>query len=76
MATTETYVVETDGVAIDSMVWRRFRKPMPGLVERILDANRGLAELGPFLPLGTTVVIPIDDTPVGPAVVDVVKLWD
>lgn len=75
MATTETYVAATDGVAIDSMVWRRFRKPMPGLVERILDLNPGLADLGPLLPAGTTVVIPID-APTGPAVVNVVKLWD
>lgn len=75
MTTTETYVVESDGVMLDSMIWRRFHKPMPGLVERILVDNPGLAVLGPLLPAGTSVIIPID-TPTGPAVVDVVKLWD
>jgi phage tail protein X len=75
MATTETYVVETEGMMVDAMVWRRFRKPMPGLVERVLAMNPGIAEFGPYLPVGTSVTIPIDDQ-TGPKVVEVVKLWD
>lgn len=73
--TTETYIVEGDGVALDLMVWRRFRRPTPGLVERVLDSNPGLADLGPLLPAGTRLTIPID-IPTGPAVRPIVKLWD
>ena len=73
--TTETYIVEGDGVALDLMVWRRFRRPMPGLVERVLAINPGLADAGPLLPAGTKVTIPID-APAGPPVVPVIKLWD
>lgn len=75
MASIETYVVETDGVRLSGMIWRRFRKPMPGLVERTLDLNPGLADHGPLIPVGTAVAIPIDD-PTGPAIIQVVKLWD
>jgi phage tail protein X len=71
----ETYVLEGDAIAIDLMIWRRFRRPMPGLVERVLDLNPGLADLGPLLPAGTRVSIPVD-TPSGPATLPVVKLWD
>ena len=55
----ETVTVRGDGITLSLLVWRRFRKPMPGLVEQILDLNQGLAALGPVLPIGTRVDIPI-----------------
>ena len=58
-ANVETITVRGDGLTIPLLVWRRFRRPMPGLVEQILDLNQGLAEHGPFLPLGTVINMPI-----------------
>lgn len=55
----ETVTVRGDGITLSLLVWRRFHKPMPGLVEQILDLNQGLAALGPVLPFGTVVNIPI-----------------
>lgn len=75
MATFETYVVESDGVMLDNLLWRRFRRPTPGLVERVLDINPGLAAMGAWLLAGTSIRVPIDQ-PSAPAVVAVVKLWD
>lgn len=57
--TLETITVQGDGLTIPLLVWRRFRRPMPGLVESILEINQGLADLGPFLPLGTVFNMPI-----------------
>ncbi|MGA0615956.1 tail protein X [Paracoccus sp. KR1-242] len=55
----EAVTVKGDGLTLSLLVWRRFRKPMPGLVEQILDLNQGLAALGPILPFGTVVRMPI-----------------
>lgn len=35
------------------MIWRRFQRPMPGLVEDTLARNPGLEALGHYLPVGT-----------------------
>ncbi len=54
---TETLVVKDLFTPLDLLLWRRFRQEVPGLVEQTLDANRGLADLGLYLPLGTKVVV-------------------
>lgn len=51
--------VEGDYLTVPLIVWRRFQRPMPGLVERIYDMNRELAEGGPFLPVGTVFLMPV-----------------
>jgi len=71
----ETYVIEGDDMRLSLMIWRRFRRPMPGLVERVLDLNPGLSEKGALLPSGTVVSIPID-VPASVPELRVVKLWD
>jgi P2-like prophage tail protein X len=72
--TYERIVIEGEGLTLSLLVWRRFRRPMPGLVERVLDENRHLADLGPILPLGTEVLMPIPASrPVN--VVAPVTLW-
>lgn len=60
--TIERITVAGDGITLSLLVWRRFRQPMPGLVERILalPENRGLPALEPHIPVGTVVTIPID----------------
>ncbi len=73
--TTETITVAGDGITIDLLVWRRFRARRDGLVERIIATNPGLAALGPILPIGTNVVIPMDDPSAKPAKPALVRLW-
>ena len=45
------------GDTVDAIVWRHYGRTA-GLVERVLDANPGLAELGAVLPNGTLVNLP------------------
>lgn len=74
--TTETITVAGDGITIDLLVWRRFRARRDGLVERIIATNPGLAALGPILPVGTVVTIPMDDPAAAPQDRALVRLWD
>lgn len=71
---TQTVTVEGDALTVSLIVWRRFKRPMPGLVETILDANPGLADLGPILPLGTVFEMPV---PIARdhQVLDPIRLW-
>ena len=71
---TQTVTVEGDALTVSLIVWRRFKRPMPGLVEAILDANPGLADLGPILPLGTVFEMPV---PIAQdhLVLDPIRLW-
>lgn len=59
---TETLTVTTP-MPLDLLLWRRYKREVPGLVEQTLAANYGLAALGPVLPRGTQVTV----TPPGPA---------
>lgn len=76
----ERYVVESEGITLSQLCWRRFRRPTSGIVEAVLDANdnQGLAALGPYLPVGTVVFIPADIEVDEQAVddEDFVTLWD
>lgn len=70
----EQITVEGDGLTVSLLVWRRFRRPMPGLVEKILDRNPGLAGAGPILPPGTVLDIPVP-TPREPQLLEPIRLW-
>lgn len=70
----ETVTVEGDGLTVATLVWRRFKRPMPGLVEAIYDLNPGLADLGQTLPVGTSFKIPIP-IPREQQVLDPIRLW-
>lgn len=72
----ETITVKGDHITLDLLVWRRFRDHRSGFVERVLNMNPGLADLGPFLPIGTKVRIPLDAPELRPAERPVVRLWD
>jgi phage tail protein X len=72
---TEVFVVDQDYTMLDSMIWRRHRRRTPGLVEKTLELNPGLADLGPILPIGTRVLIPLD-RPNAVTTLPLVKLWD
>ncbi len=63
------------GQTLSSIIWRRFKQPMDGLAERVLERNPGLAELGPVLPFGTSfdlIVPPADEIA---RKVPVLRLW-
>ena len=69
-----TVNVEGDGLTVATLVWRRFKRPMPGLVEAIYDLNPGLADLGQTLPVGTRFEMPIP-IPREQQVLDPIRLW-
>jgi phage tail protein X len=65
--------ISEPGDTVDKLVWRELRKG-PAAVERVLDANPGLADLGTILPNGTVVMIPA--TAGAAAAQPLVQLWD
>ena len=70
----EPVTVEGEFITVSLIVWRRFRRPMPGLVEQTYDMNPGLGELGAFLPVGATFDMPVP-TPREPLILDPIRLW-
>jgi phage tail protein X len=68
-------VTKEDGdERLDQFVGRFYGGRTRGTVEAVLDANPGLAALGPFPPAGTRIALPkvADDTGDG----DSVRPWD
>lgn len=61
------------GDTVDAICWRYYGRTA-GTVEAVLEANRGLADLGPVLPMGTQVTLP--DVPATRENHRVVQLWD
>lgn len=47
----------------------------PEAIDAVLEANPGLAALGPVLPVGTPVLVP-DAAVAAPATVKLLQLWD
>lgn len=62
------------GDTVDLLAWRHFGGTV-GKVEAILEANPGLCDLGPTLPIGIEVDLPAA-LAAAPGVQDIVKLWD
>ena len=60
------------GDVLDAIVWRHYGRQDARIVETVLQANPGLADLGPVLPAGQRVILPpIAD----PAPREGVRLW-
>lgn len=72
----ETVVVQGEGITVDLLVWRRYRRPIPGMVEKVLAMNPGLAARGPILPLGEVVRLPIVEAKAETPARALVQLWD
>jgi phage tail protein X len=64
----ETITVRGENIPLDLLLWRRYGVRGQSLVGAALDINPGLADLGPILPLGTTVIIPDLPPETAPAV--------
>ena len=74
MSAERIVTVTGEGISVDLLIWREYRRPMLGLLETVLDFNPGLAALGPILPVGTRVKLPTVKPP-QVAELAVVRLW-
>jgi phage tail protein X len=61
------------GDTVDALCWRYYGRTA-GVVEQVLDANPGLADLGPVLPNGTLINMP--EAAAQAIQRQVVNLWD
>ncbi|SOZ37705.1 tail protein X [Cupriavidus neocaledonicus] len=68
-----TEYLTRDGDTPDQIAWNYYGTRDGLVVERLLDANPGLADRGPLLPAGVTITLP--DLPT-PATEQGVRLWD
>lgn len=55
---TTTIRTRADGLTVERVVFRLRGGYVPGLVERVLDGQFGLADLGSTVPLGTAIQVP------------------
>ncbi|MDR3434034.1 MAG: tail protein X [Rouxiella aceris] len=65
-------VIAQQGDTLDALCYRHYGRT-EGVVESVLTANFGLAELGDILPHGTAVELPDVDIA---ATSETVQLWD
>lgn len=68
--------IQREGVTLSQLIWSVVGAQPRSFVETVLAANPGLANLGPFLPVGTKVSIPLDEVPTQTAEEQAVRLWD
>ena len=73
MIITRTIVVEGDGLALDALLFETYGRE--DLVPLALDANPGLAALGPILPAGTVIRMPDPPAIVAEPAEMPVSLW-
>ncbi|MCS7700325.1 tail protein X [Pseudomonas aeruginosa] len=66
-------VIANQGDTVDAICWRYYGRTA-GVTEAVLDANPGLADLGPVILHGTAVTLP-DAAPQAEQR-QVVNLWD
>ncbi|RQQ37055.1 tail protein X [Burkholderia stagnalis] len=71
---TQTYL-SRDGDTLDYIAYAQYGKVSPEILAAILAANFGLADLGPLLPIGTPVSLPVIDVATQTATSNEVSLW-
>ena len=54
----ETIIVKGEGITLDLLLHRKYGVPGRALMPTALTLNPGVSDNGPFIPLGTSVVIP------------------
>lgn len=63
----------SDGDTADFIAWKHYGTTDGLVVEQLLDANKGLSDMGPVLPAGVLVRLPVIDTT---QKAQGIKLWD
>jgi phage tail protein X len=53
----ETLTVTDPFTPLDLLLYRRFKRYIPDLLEQTLELNAGLASFGVYLPLGTRIIV-------------------
>jgi len=72
----KTLTVAQEGLTLDALLFREFKRELALQVEDVLNSNPYLAGKGLFLPLGTKVEVEIPDVPANATpVVRVLRLW-
>ena len=72
----ELITIRGEGLLLSRIVARKYRRYIPGYVERLYDINPGLAAQGPLLTVGTVIRFPAPLAEETRNAVPVVKLWD
>jgi phage tail protein X len=73
----ELIPVTQEHVPLDLILWRRFKREVPGLVEKTLELNQNLADGPVYLPVGTLVKVELPaPAPRGRSAVRVIALYD
>lgn len=54
----DTTYIASQGDTLDYICWKFYEGRQAGVVEKVLEANRGLSELGPVIPVGTVIILP------------------
>jgi phage tail protein X len=76
MATETLPPVANPFTTLDQLLYRRFGRETPGQVEATYALNPGLAGKGPFLPVGTRVVVELPEPTASARPVRVLRLTD
>jgi len=69
-----TYITR-QGDMVDAIARIAYGTEHNGNTEALLAANPGLADLGPTLPEGLTILLPVLPTTAAPATIATVDLW-
>ncbi|TRX75268.1 tail protein X [Pseudomonas mangiferae] len=70
-----TIVRSQQGDTLDRLCWRHYGRTA-GITEQVLEANPGLAHLGPLLPTGHPISLPDVMTAASAPERATVNLWD
>jgi phage tail protein X len=68
-------VIPNDISPVDVVLWRTYRREVPGLLEAALTRNPGLADLGPYPPALTAFVV-VEPPPIAAPSKPVISLFD
>lgn len=76
-ATYEEIVVRDDQLTVSKLAWRRHQRHVPGAAEAIYADNPGIADQGPFIPVGMRVRLAVQPEAESGATAPVprIELW-
>lgn len=73
--TTMTERVGIEGFSLAALIWKKFRRQPAGYIERVMELNPGLST-ALEVPLGTTIIFPMEDIEKPAKDPTVIRLWD